>query len=32
MIFIAIAMLVLGVIAIQSDSAALVPIESHMFV
>jgi hypothetical protein len=32
MIFVAIAMLALGVIAVQSNSAALVPIESHMFV
>jgi hypothetical protein len=31
-IFVAIAMLALGVIAVQSNSAALVPIESHMFV
>jgi hypothetical protein len=32
MISIAIVMLVLGAIAVQSDSAALAPIESHMFV
>jgi hypothetical protein len=32
MILIAIAMLVLGAIAVQSDSAALAPIESYMFV